>query len=103
MTTTDSKLASECSDMTEIRAQIDRLDRSIVALLGERLTYVHAAANFKTSPETVRALDRVETMLRDRERWAAEHGLDPDYIRRMYEGLIEHFTHLELDEWSGRS
>ena len=91
--------ADECSDIHEIRAEIDRIDRAIVTALADRLAYVHAAAAFKTSNKTVRALDRVRSMLEDRERWAGELGLDPLVIRRLYEQIVEHFTGLELDEW----
>jgi isochorismate pyruvate lyase len=98
----DARPAHECSNMHEIRAEIDRIDHVIIGLLCDRLTYVHAAAKFKTSDESVRALDRVETMLQDRERWATDHGLHPTVIRRLYEDLIRYFTNLELDEWSSR-
>lgn len=98
--TPDAKQPSECSNMNEIRAGIDQIDRLIISLLGDRLEYVHAAANFKTSEESVRALDRVESMLEDREHWAAEDGLQPEAIRKLFVDLIQYFTEHELDQWS---
>jgi isochorismate pyruvate lyase len=94
--------AEECSNIHEIRAEIDRIDRAIVTALADRLAYVHAAAAFKSSDETVRAPDRVRSMLEDRERWAGELGLDPLVIRRLYEQIVEHFTALEFDVWNER-
>lgn len=99
----DAKQPSECSNMVEIRTEIDQIDRLIVDLLGTRLGYVHAAAKFKTSETTVRALDRVASMLEDRERWASEAGLQPEPIRQLYKNLIEYFTEHELQEWANPS
>ncbi|HEY9657222.1 MAG TPA: chorismate mutase [Allocoleopsis sp.] len=47
--------------MVDIRAEIDRLDRQVVALLGQRFAYVKAASKFKTSETTVRAPERYLT------------------------------------------
>ncbi|MEP0921827.1 chorismate mutase [Leptolyngbya sp. ST-U4] len=38
------KTPDECTNMAEIRSEIDRIDRQIVALLGQRFAYVKAAA-----------------------------------------------------------
>ncbi len=86
--------------MGDIRHEIDRLDQEIISLLGNRLEYVHAAAKFKTSETSVRALDRVASMLTDRERWAIEQGLQPEPIRQLYVDLIEYCTEHELREWT---
>jgi isochorismate pyruvate lyase len=95
-----TKQPAECSNLHDIRTEIDRLDRQIIALLGQRLHYVHAAAAFKTSESSVRALDRVEHMLGDRRRWAIEEGLHPDVVSRLYEDLIAYFTSHEMQVWS---
>jgi isochorismate pyruvate lyase len=98
--TPPTKQPAECSDLSEIRIEIDRLDRQIVALLGQRLHYVRAAAAFKTSESSVRAPDRVASMLDDRRRWAAEEGLQPEVISELYRQLVAYFTEDELRQWS---
>lgn len=98
--TTPTKQPDECQNLHDIRTEIDRLDRQIVALLGQRLDYVHAAAAYKTSETSVRAPDRVTSMLEARRRWATEEGLQADAISRLYEGLIEYFTNHEMQVWS---
>ncbi len=103
MPTSAVEQPSECSNMHEIRGEIDRIDRLIVGLLGERLGYVHEAAKFKTSETSVRALDRVASMLGDREQWAAEAGIAPSVVRELHQHLIDYFTEHELQEWSQRS
>ena len=93
------KRPDECSNLTEIRAEIDRLDRQIIALLGQRFTYVKAAAKFKTSEESVRAADRFKALLEQRRAWAVEEGLDPDAIEELYRNLVNHFIAAELRQW----
>jgi len=41
------RLPEDCESLAQVREQIDRLDRDIVALLAERGRYVLAAAPFK--------------------------------------------------------
>ena len=48
------KTPDKCADMGDIRAEIDRIDREVIALLGQRFQYVQAAAQFKTSAESVK-------------------------------------------------
>lgn len=93
------KQADECSSIDDIRTEIDRIDRQIVALIGERAGYVRAAAKFKTSTADVRAAERFEAMLRQRRAWAQERGLDPDMIEKLYRGMVNHFIQQEMAHW----
>jgi isochorismate pyruvate lyase len=45
----------ECGGMDDIRAEIDRIDRAVVGLIGRRYQYVLAAAKFKASATAVKA------------------------------------------------
>lgn len=93
------KTPDQCESMVDIRAEIDRLDRQVVALLGQRFAYVKAASKFKTSETTVRAPERLQAMLRQRRVWAEEEGLDADAIEKMYQDLVNHFIDEELKHW----
>lgn len=93
------KRPEECTNMQHIRTEIDRIDRQVIALFGERLDYVHVAAKFKTSEASIRALDRVEAMLENRKLWAVEEWLQPDFVAQLYTDLIGYFTHLEMSTW----
>ncbi len=88
-----------CQSMADIRHAIDSLDEQIIALLGQRYRYVLAAAPFKTSPQSVRAEERLRQVLTQRREWAQTHGLNPDAIERLYSDLIEHFIAEELRHW----
>jgi isochorismate pyruvate lyase len=94
-----TKRPEECSSIDDIRAEIDRIDRQIVALIGERAGYVQAAAKFKTNAADVRAAERFEAMLHQRRAWAEEQGLDPDMIEKLYRDMVNHFIRQEMAHW----
>ena len=93
------KTPDECEQMSEIRAEIDRLDRQVIALLSQRFSYVKAAAKFKTSETGVRAPERFQAMLQQRRAWAEEEGLNSDAIEKMYRDLVTHFIDEEMKHW----
>ena len=46
--------AADCRSMTDIRREIDRIDRALIKILAERLTYIERAGHIKTERNTVR-------------------------------------------------
>ena len=94
------KSPEQCENMMDIRTEIDRLDRQVLALLGQRFAYVKAASKFKTSETTVRAPERLQAMLQQRRAWAEEEGLNADAIEKMYQGLVNHFIDEEMKHWN---
>ena len=88
----------ECRDLDDVRAEIDRLDRQIVALLAERAGYVRQAARFKPAREDVPAPQRVEAVIGKVRALAAEAGLDPALVERVYRAMIAAFIEAELRE-----
>jgi len=88
-----------CQSLTDVRAAIDRIDREILALLGRRADYVHAAARFKETEEAVAAPDRQAAVFHTRREWAREEDLDPDFIERIYRELIAYFLEREREHW----
>lgn len=97
------KTPDECESMIDIRAEIDQLDRQVVALLGRRFTYVKAASKFKTSETSVKAPERFQSMLQQRRVWAEKEGLNPDAIEKMYKDLVNHFIEEEMKHWKTRN
>jgi len=93
------KTPAECGSLDEVRGEIDRIDRAIIALISERAGYVHAAARFKTTEAEVAAPDRQSAMLRSRRGWAAEADLDPDVIEKLYRDLVAYFIARETEHW----
>jgi isochorismate pyruvate lyase len=91
--------AAECESIEDVRAEIDRIDRQVIALVGKRAEYVRAAARLKTSEADVRATERFETMLHQRRAWAAEEGLSPDMIEKLYRDMVQYFVREEMAHW----
>lgn len=88
--------------MQDIRAEIDRIDRQVVATIGQRAKYVKAASKFKTSETSVKAPERLKSMLRERRIWAEEEGLNPDVIEKLYQNLVDYFIAEELKHWQSK-
>lgn len=96
------KKASQCTDMAEIRTEIDRIDRKVITLLGERYTFVKAASQFKKSPDQVKAQSRFDAMLQERRAWAEEQELSSDLIEKIYRELVNWFISEEMKLWADK-
>lgn len=94
-----NKAPNECESLQDIRAEIDRIDREVIAAFGQRFAYVKAAAKFKTSETGVQASDRFTAMLQQRREWAEAEGLNPDVVERLYRDLVTYFIEEELKQW----
>lgn len=83
--------------LERVRAEIDLLDRQIVALLAERERWVARAGALKTDRAAVRAPDRVEEVIQKVRGLADDLGADPQVVECTYRAMIEAFIGLELD------
>ena len=86
--------AADCRSMTDIRREIDRLDRALVKLMAERLTYIERAAHIKTDRGKVRDEARIADVLAKVEAACARENFpykiaDPVW-RALMNGCIEH-------------
>ncbi len=97
------KQPEECSDMLDIRMEIDHIDRQIIAAISQRFKYVKAASKFKTSESSVKAPERLKSMLQARRIWAEEEGLNPDVIENLYQDLVNYFIAEELKHWHSKA
>ncbi len=81
---------ADCHTMTELRAEIDRLDTALIALLVERAGYIDRAAQLKPAAGLpARIAPRVAEVLGNVERLAAQGGLDPALARALWTQIIE--------------
>jgi isochorismate pyruvate lyase len=85
--------------MAEVRAEIDALDREIVALLADRLHYIDEAARLKQSRDQVRDEARIADVLRKVEAEAGRLGSDPKVVSVTYRALVEASIEHELDRF----
>ena len=78
------------------RARIDALDEEIVGLLARRLEVIREVGALKFRENIPAVLDdRVEAVREHAASVAAERGMDPDLVRRIYTILIEYSCNLE--------
>ncbi|PZX46066.1 isochorismate pyruvate lyase [Roseinatronobacter thiooxidans] len=76
--------------MAELRVQIDRLDRQLIALLAERAGYIDRAAQLKPAeglPARIGA--RVNEVKANVRAEAVAKGLDPDLAEGVWSQLID--------------
>ncbi|EBA18523.1 chorismate mutase family protein [Roseobacter sp. SK209-2-6] len=80
----------DCSDMPELRRQIDELDEMLVELLTKRAGYIDRAIELKSQngwPARIPA--RVEEVIANARAKAGQAGLDPDLIEGLWRQLVE--------------
>lgn len=86
------KLPQECSDITEVRNEIDAIDSEIIKLLSTRYSYVREVVKYKEKTAScIEASDRRAAVIASRRKWAEEADLNPDVIESVYNTLIEYF------------
>ena len=81
---------AECRTMDELRAEIDRVDAGLVALLVKRAAYIDRAAEIKAGVGLPgRIGPRVEEVVAHVRAEAGAQGLDPDLVETLWRALIE--------------
>ena len=91
--------ARACSTIAEVRAEIDRLDRDLVALLAERAGYVKRAARIKGRRAEIVDAERIEDVVAKARARARELGLAPDLVEAVYRLMIAQYIALETAEF----
>ncbi len=88
----------DCKNMDEVRAEIDRLDTALVALIGERFGYVDRAWQLKDNPEEATVPWRIQQVI-DRVRAKAEdEGVPPDLCEALWRQMIGWFIQYEEEK-----
>ena len=88
-----------CSNLEEVRANIDRIDDEIIRLIAERGGYVVQAAAFKMDENGVKAPARVEQVIEKVRGKAVQYGADPDMVEALYREMISRFVQAEMGEF----
>jgi isochorismate pyruvate lyase len=85
-----AKTAADCTTMAEIRENIDRVDRALMALFAERWSFIGRAAEIKAGlgiPADVP--ERVKEVRDNAHRNAEAAGLDGDFYEEIWAQLIQ--------------
>ncbi len=81
--------AETCQTMVDVRAEIDRLDREIVTLIGQRSGYIAAAARIKQDRAIVRDEVRISDVLGKVTATAQAQAVPVAIVQSTYRALIE--------------
>ncbi|MCU9850223.1 chorismate mutase [Defluviimonas sp. WL0024] len=81
---------ADCATMADVRAEIDRIDGALVALLTERAGYIDRASELKPALGLpARIDDRVEDVVAKVKARAMAEGLDPELVEALWRRLID--------------
>ncbi|MCC5991588.1 MAG: chorismate mutase [Rhodobacteraceae bacterium] len=79
-----------CHSMTELRAEIDRLDRQLIDLLAARAGYIDRAIEIKACEGLpARITARVDEVIDNARAGAARKGLDPALAGALWSQIVE--------------
>ncbi|MEL7488501.1 MAG: chorismate mutase [Pseudomonadota bacterium] len=89
-----------CSEMSEVRYEIDRLDRVLVRLMAERQAYIEAAGRIKERSEDVRLEWRIEDVVAKVLAAAEREGLSKRIAEPVWRALIDRCIDHEHAIWA---
>jgi isochorismate pyruvate lyase len=88
----------DCRSMDEVRAEIDRIDQSLVDLIGERFAYVDRAWQLKQSPAEARVPWRIQQVIDKVRARAAAKDLPPELAEALWRQMIGWFVQYEEEK-----
>lgn len=91
--------AEACVDMGEVRDEIDRIDRMLVALIAERQGYIEAAARLKPCADEVRLQWRIDDVLSKVLKEADAKGLSRRIAEPVWRELMDRCIEHEHEKW----
>src|SRR5690242_4501137 len=87
--TAATKLPAECESKDDVRAEIDRIDQQLLALLAERHRYVTRMAEIKTDPHEAYDPVRIESIISRVRSRSVDLELDEDQAELIWRTLID--------------
>jgi isochorismate pyruvate lyase len=97
------KQPKDCTSIFDIRDAVNEYDRQIIELLGKRTKYVHEAMRFKNSEEEIRRPGHIPALIEERRRLARENGVDPEFVAKIYQILVDHSFDMQAAALKARS
>lgn len=92
--------AEACREMSEVRREIDRIDRVLVALIAERLSYIEAAGRIKPRQDDVRLEWRIEDVVAKVLAEAERAGVPKRIAEPVWRSLIDLSIEHEHQIWT---
>jgi isochorismate pyruvate lyase len=96
---TTPKTPAECADLSDVRVEIDRVDKALVALIAERFGYVERAWQIKLGLRQEANVPWRNQQVIDKVRAEAERqGLPPDLCEALWRQMIGWFIQYEEEK-----
>jgi len=96
---TIKKAPADCADLTDVRNEIDRVDKALVALIAERFGYVERAWQIKLEARQEANVPWRNQQVIDKVRAQAEQqGLPPDLCEALWRQMIGWFIQYEEEK-----
>lgn len=96
------RLPVDCTDMSHVRAEIDRIDNALVDLIAERFGYVDRAWQLKrNTPEGAVVQWRIQQVIDRVRARASEQGLPPEMVEMVgaqWRNMIGWFVQYEEEK-----
>lgn len=93
------KPVKNCQNMQDVRTEVDRIDRLLVALIAERQGYMSEAARIKQDRDSVYDAARIEDVVSKIKAYAEEAGLSLDIAEPVWREMIKQCIAFEFEEW----
>jgi len=93
------RTAKTCRNLDDLRAEIDRIDGMLLALIAERGSYVRRAAELKARRKDVLDPARIAGIVAKVKRKAKTLGLEPDVVAAAFRAMIDRFIAYEFREY----
>ncbi len=88
-----------CANLTEVRAEIDRVDRALVERIAERMGYVERAWQLKLKDKAEANVPWRNQQVVDKVRAiAVEKGVPPDLVEALWRQMIGWFIQYEEEK-----
>ncbi len=94
------RISTDCRNMDEVRAEIDRIDTALVDLMAERLSYVDRASQLKSSATEALVPWRIEQVIEKVRAHACGAGMPPELAEVVWRQMIDWFVRYEEEKLS---
>ncbi len=91
----EHKHPRDCVDMSDVRAEIDRLDHVLIDAMAERFGYVERAWQLKSSPEEATVPWRIQQVIDKVRARAEEKQFPPELAEALWRQMIGWFIQYE--------
>lgn len=81
--------------LSQVRAEIDKIDDALIGLIAKRGEFVKQAATFKKIAVQVAATERVQQVIDKVTKLAIEKGADTQLVENLYRQMIADFIRIE--------